>query len=100
MMSDDFLIQIDPLAVGLTRPALWLGVPLKLCFINMMLVSLGYVYIQNLSVLLFLPILHLLFRWGTHQDVRWFEGFCRYFIKTPPTLNKPFWGQTNSYEPW
>lgn len=99
-MKDESLIAIDPLAVGITRPALWMGVPLKLCFINLMIVSLGYVYVQDFRLLLLFPVFHGLIRWGTYRDPRWFEGFCQFFIKTPPTLNKPFWGQTNSYEPW
>lgn len=92
-------IELDDLAVGLTRPAMVFGVTLTVAFLNLVLCSLAYVYTQTLYVIPIFAILHLVAIRISMKEPRFLEIYMRWINRTPPLLNYRFWGNCNSYLP-
>lgn len=98
--QDSYQLEIDPLAVGLTRPAMFMGVALKVIFAIVFFCSLVYVYTKTILVIPLFAILYFFALYFSIKDPRFYEFWLQYFNKTPPLLNSVLWGKTNSYEPW
>ena len=98
-MTKDYQLEVDPLALALTRPPLFMGIPIRLFFANL---TINMMICIDLQTLMGIPLFGLfdliLFRLAT-QDLQFFRLWLKYFTQTPPVLNSGFWGGTNSYQP-
>jgi type IV secretion system protein VirB3 len=98
-MAKDYLLEVDPLALALTRPPVFMGIPMRLFFANLAINSLLCLDLQTLLGIPLFGIIHLiLFRLAV-KDLQFFRLWLKYWIQTPPVLNRVFWGGTNSYSP-
>ncbi len=97
--NEEYQIEIDDLAVGLTRSPMFLGVMLQVAVINMLLCTLAYVYLKTLYVVPFFALLHLIAARFSIKEPRFLEIYYKWITKTPPVLNVLFWGKCNSYLP-
>lgn len=97
--EQDYSIELDNLAVGLTRPAMVFGVTLTVAFLNLVLCSLAYVYTKTLYVVPLFAILHLIAVRISIKEPGFLEIYLRWINRTPPVLNYGFWGHCNSYLP-
>lgn len=61
--------HIVPLVKGLTRPAMYQGVPMTLVIAEISLVWIVFIQTGNLLMLLLIVPLHALFYWLTVQDM-------------------------------
>lgn len=99
MTVKEYSIEVDSLALALTRPPVFMGIPLRLFFAN---VAINMMICLDLHTLMGIPlfgVIHLvLFRLAS-KDLQFFQCWLKYFTQTPPVLNSHFWGGTNSYQP-
>jgi type IV secretory pathway VirB3-like protein len=100
MTDTPYIIEVDPLALGLTREALFMGVPMKLFFANVMIATLLCVDMHTFLGIPLGLILHLLMVKICMNEPNFFYIWLKAMNQTPPVLNRNFWGKTNSYEPW
>lgn len=97
--NSDYVIEIDDLAVGLTRPPMIFGVSMTVAFVHLMIAALSYIYLRSLITL---PIVGISFLVCAHLSIkepRFLDIRFQQFTKTPPVLNSGFWGKCNSYSP-
>ncbi|WP_218813797.1 type IV secretion system protein VirB3 [Rickettsiella endosymbiont of Dermanyssus gallinae] len=95
----EYPIEIDSLALALTRPALFMGIPMRLFFANL---GGNIIICLNLHSLIGIPlfgVIHLILFRLTMKDLQFFRVWHKYITQTPPVLNCGFWGGTNSYSP-
>lgn len=92
-------MEIDDLAIGLTRPPMIFGVTLTVAFSNLMLATLSYIYLRYLYLLPIFVLLHFIAVQLSVNEPRFLDLFFSYITKTPPVLNYVFWGKCNSYQP-
>ena len=93
-------IEVDHLAVGLTRPPMFMGINIRLFFANIVVCMLICVDVHTLLGIPLFIILHLIIAKLSIDEPDFFSIWVGSFFKTPPVLNSYFWGKTNSYEPW
>ncbi len=96
-MNNDYKIEIDDLALGLTRPPMIFGVSLQVAVWNMIFCALAYVYIHTFYVFPFFGLVHLIAVRLSIKEPRFLDLNIRRYSKTPPVLNARFWGGCNSY---
>jgi type IV secretion system protein VirB3 len=99
-MAHDYKVEIDTLAVGLTRPPIFMGVNLRLFFsavIFCVLICLDTHSFYGIPIFIFLYIVMLRM---SAKDINFFTLWVKGFSKTPPVMNSFFWGGTNSYSVW
>ena len=100
MNNNEYVIEIDHLAIGLTKSPVFMGVNIRMFFANLMLCALTCVDAHTvLGIPLFL-VLHVLMVRLSIKEPNFFYIYAKSFINTPPILNYWYWGKTNSYEPW
>jgi type IV secretory pathway VirB3-like protein len=93
-------IEVDHLALGLTKSPTCMGVNIKMFFSNLIFCFLVCIDAHTfLGVPLFIFI-HVLMVKISNKEPNFFYLYVKSFTKTPPILNHWFWGKTNSYEPW
>lgn len=100
MTEQKYKMQIDPLALGLTRSTSFMGVNIKVFFFNLVV---GLLICINAHTLLGIPlffILHLIMARLSIKEPNFIYIYFKALTKTPPHFNYRFWGRTNSYEPW
>lgn len=99
-MSDltSYTIELDDLALALTRPPMAFGVMLKVAMLNLMICAISYALTHSIYVVPFFLILHLVSIKLSIKEPRFIELYAYSFIKTPPVLNYIFWGKCNSYK--
>jgi len=97
--ASEYKVEIDDLAVGLTRPPMVFGVALTVAFTNLMLAALSYIYIRSLSFLLLFILFHFVAAQLSVKEPRFLDLRLRQFMATPPVRNYVFWGKCNSYTP-
>jgi type IV secretory pathway VirB3-like protein len=99
-MTEKSLIEVDHLAVGLTRSPMFMGVNIRLFFANLAVSTLICIDAHTmLGIPLFISV-HLLLVKFSIKEPNFLSIWVKSFFKTPPVLNSTFWGKTNSYEPW
>jgi len=98
-VEQKYTIEIDNLAVGLTRPPMVFGVMLEVAFFNLMLCTLGFLYLHTLWIIPFFGILHLIAVRISIYEPRFLILFFIWLTQTPPAFNARFWGHCNSYSP-
>jgi type IV secretory pathway VirB3-like protein len=100
MSEKNYITEIDHLAVGLTRSPMFMGVNIRLFFANVVLCTLICINAHTfLGIPLFI-LIHLVMVRLSLKEPDFFYIRFKSFIKTPPVLNRWYWGKTNSYEPW
>jgi len=92
--------QYDHLALGLTRSPMFMGVNLRLFFGNVVLCALVCINAHTLWGIPLFVVLHLVavrlsIKEANFLWLRWMS-----FLKTPPAMNRWYWGRINSYSPW
>ena len=97
--QEDYQIEIDELAVGLTRPPMFFGVMMQVALVNIMLGTIGYIYLKTFYIIPFCALLHFIAMRLSIKEPRFLMQYYLYFAKTPPVLNIVFWGNCNSYFP-
>jgi type IV secretion system protein VirB3 len=100
MTEQLYQIEIDHLAVGLTRAPMFMGVNIKLFFGNVVLCTLIYINAHTFWGLPLFIIMHLIMTKLSIKEPNFFYIYLKSFLKTSPLLNYRYWGKTNSYEPW
>lgn len=100
MTKNEYAIETDLLAVALTRPPMFMGVNIRLFFGNVALCALICIDAHTLMGLPLFIVIHLLMVRLSVKEPNFLYLWVMSFIKTPPILNRWYWGSTNSYEPW
>ncbi len=100
---DEDQVDIDPLFIGMTRPALVQGVPMEFFGINFIIFGIGMIgftqlWPKFLFVLLVCVPLHIFARVATNKEPHWMSIYLTKIIKCPSIRNKAFW-KSNSYKP-
>lgn len=100
MRNDDYSVELDQLTVGLTRSPVFMGVTIRMFFANLVLNVLICIDAHTiLGVPLFMA-LHLIMVRLSVKDPEFAYVYFKSLLKTPPVLNRWYWGKINSYEPW
>jgi len=99
-MNNDYKTEIDHLALGLTRAPMFMGVNIRLFFANVVLCTLICIDAHTFWGVPLFVVLHLIMTRLSIKEPNFFYLYAKSFIKTPPVLNRWYWGKTNSYEPW
>ena len=98
-MGDEDQIVVDPLFVGLTRPATAFGVPYSGVVMEALLVAVVFLAIGNpLYLLLIVPIHLILFAVGSH-DPGIFDSILMWVKTAGRCRNKKFWNGAASFAP-
>ena len=98
--NDHHSIEKDHLALGLTRSPMFMGTNIKTFFANVVLCTLICIDAHTfLGIPLFI-FLHLLMVKFSIKEPDFLFIRAKTLIKTPPVLNRWYWGNANSYEPW
>lgn len=100
MNSKEYGVESDHLAVGLTRPPMFMGVNMRLFFANIATSILVCIDAHTVLGIPLFFVIHLMMVKCSVKEPHFFMIWLKAFIKTPPVLNSRFWGKTNSYEPW
>lgn len=93
-------IETDDLAIGLTRSPMFMGVTVKSFFLNVLLCTLICVDAHTVLGIPLFVVIHLIMVRMSIKDPDFLYLHFKAFTKTPPVLNRWYWGKTNSYEPW
>lgn len=92
--------EFDHLALGLTRSPMFMGVNVRLFFSNALLCTLICIDAHTFFGVPLFIFLHLVMARLSIKEPNFFYIQAKALIKTPPVLNRWYWGKTNSYEPW
>ncbi len=98
--DNNYIIEIDHLAVGLTRSPIFMGVNLRLFFSNVMICTLICIYAHTWWGIPLFVALHILMVKLSIKEPNFLIIWVTVLNKTPSVLNNRFWGKVNSYEPW
>ncbi|MDR3490995.1 MAG: VirB3 family type IV secretion system protein [Gammaproteobacteria bacterium] len=99
-MTEKHLVEVDHLAVGLTRSPMFMGINIRLFFANIAVCTLICIDAHTVLGIPIFLILHLVTAKLSIAEPDFFSIWIKSFFKTTPVLNFNFWGKTNSYEPW
>lgn len=99
-MTTHRTLEHDPLAVGLTRPPLFMGVAIKIMFALFFLVAWVFAVTKSLWILPVGAVLYFVALFFSIKEPRFHEYLIRAITKTPPLRSRAQWANTNSYEPW
>ncbi|HSW68855.1 MAG TPA: VirB3 family type IV secretion system protein [Gammaproteobacteria bacterium] len=99
-MKTEYQMEVDYLALGLTRAPSFMGVPLRLFFSNVVVCALLCIDFHTFLGIPLFFLIHLILLRQSIKDQNFFSIWIKSLIKTSPVLNYWFWGKTNSYEPW
>ena len=99
-MSDQYQKEQDHLALGLTKSPMLMGVNLRVFFGNVVLCALICINAHTFWGVPLFVVIHLLAVRLSIKEPDFLYLNAKSFIKTPPVLNRWYWGKVNSYEPW
>lgn len=99
-MESEYQIEIDSLALGMTRPTVYMGVEMKFFFANVVVGLLICIYSHSFFGVLFSIISYTIMRVVSQKDIHCFSVYATYYKHSMPLITYSFWGKTNSYEPW
>lgn len=97
MAIEKELPDVDPLFVGMTRPAMLWGVTYSYFMLNGMFVTIGFLGTNSLWFLLAAAPLHVIGYAACKHDPHVFELLFKRFNKCPPVSNASHW-KCNTYE--
>jgi type IV secretory pathway VirB3-like protein len=92
--------EYDYLALGLTKSPTFMGVNLRLFFGNVVLCTLICINVHTFWGIPLFVLIHLFAVRLSIKEPDFLYLYVKAFIKTPPVLNRWYWGNVNSYEPW
>ena len=96
----DYQKQTDHLALGLTKSPMFMGVNLRVFFGNVVLCTLICINAHTIWGVPLFVVIHLLAVRLSMKEPDFLYLNAMWWIRTPPLLNRYYWGKTNSYEPW
>lgn len=99
-MSEKYKKERDPLALGLTKSPMFMGVNIRVFFGNVALCALICINAHTLWGIPVFIFIHLLAVRLSIKEPDFLYLNMKSFIKTPPVMNRWYWGKINSYEPW
>lgn len=99
-MSDGYQKEQDHLALGLTKSPTFMGVNIRVFFGNVVLCALICINAHTLLGVPLFVFIHLVATSLSIKEPNFLYLNVASFIKTPPVLNRWYWGKVNSYEPW
>lgn len=99
-MSEKYQKEKDPLALGMTKSPMFMGVNLRLFFGNVVLCALICINAHTVWGIPLFIFLHLAAVRLSIKEQDFLKLNFKSWIKTPPLLNRYYSGGTNSYEPW
>jgi type IV secretion system protein VirB3 len=96
-------VSIDPLFVGMTRPAQVMGVPMEFFGINFIIFGIGMIAFTSIMgkiafAVIVCGLLHAFGYIATEKEPHWMSIYLTKITKCGPTRNRMFW-KTNSYKP-
>jgi len=100
MLKTEYQIEIDYLALGLTRAPTFMGINIRVFFANVVFCALICIDAHTFWGIPLFFLLHLVFFKQSIKEPNFFYIWLKAMMKTPPILNYWYWGKTNSYEPW
>jgi len=100
MIENQYITELDHLAIGLTRSPMFMGVNIKLFFANISLCTLTCIDFHTLLGIPLCVVIHLIMAKCSIKEPNFFYIRMKAVLKTPSVVNKWFWGKTNSYSPW
>ena len=100
MTDSNYEIENDHLALGLTRSPMFMGVNIRVFFGNVVLCALICINAHTFWGIPLFVLLHLVAVRLSIKEPDFFYLYWSSFTKTPPMLNRWYWGKLNSYEPW
>lgn len=99
-MTEAYQTEIDYLAIGLTRPPVFMGINIRLFFSNLVLSTLVCINAHTFWGVPLFIFLHLIMVKLSIKEPNFLYIYFKFFFKTPPVLNFWYWGKTNSYSAW
>lgn len=99
-MNESNQIDVDHLAIGLTREPMFMGINMRVFFANIVISVLVCIDAHTILGIPLFIILHLFSLKLSIREPNFLYLYTKAFFKTPPILNRKYWGGTNSYEPW
>lgn len=99
-MSEKYETAQDHLALGMTKSPMFMGVNLRVFFGNVVLCVLICINAHTFWGVPIFVVIHLLAVRLSIKEPDFLYLNTKAFIKTPPVLNRWYWGKVNSYEPW
>lgn len=96
-MSDSGKVKIDPLFVGLTRPAMFLGVSTSFAVMNLFGCMVYFIQTSDLSVVIFGTFVHMIGYIICFKEPLFMELFLIRGQKCSHCKNKMYYG-ANSYD--
>lgn len=100
MKQNEYQTEQDHLALGLTRSPMFMGVNVRLFFANLVLCTLICIDAHTFYGVPLFVLLHLMMARLSIKEPDFLNIYATSFIKTPPVLNRWYWGKTNSYDTW
>src|SRR6188768_1603071 len=100
MNHPEYKKEVDQLALGLTRTPMFMGVNVRVFFANVVICTLICINVHTFWVIPFFVMLHLIFVRLFIKDPHFLSIKTKALVMTPPVLNRWYWGDINSYEPW
>lgn len=98
-MAQDDQIRTDPVFIGLTRPAMFLGLPYAFAVLLFFTTVIVFIATASFWAYLIGVPLYLAGRALAAREPRFIDLYLKRFLRTPPLANHRFWGGVNSYEP-
>ena len=92
--------EIDQLALGLTRSPMFMGVNVRFFFANLMFCALLCLNAHTFWGIPLFILIHLSMVRLSIKEPNSLYIQCKALLMTPPILNRRYWGNTTSYEPW
>lgn len=100
MNNTTYKTEIDHLALGLTKSPMFMGVNIRLFFTNLVICTLVCINAHTFMGVPLFIMFHLIMARLSIKEPNFFSLYLKALFKTPPVLNRWYWGKTNSYEPW
>jgi type IV secretion system protein VirB3 len=97
--EQDVTVTVDPLFVGLTRPATILGVPYEAFVVESVLVSIIFLAVGDPFYMLLLAPLHTVLYLISSQNPNAFVSIMIWLMTKARCKNANFWGGAASFSP-
>lgn len=97
MNRQTYEIEMDHLALGLTRQPQFMGINVRLFFANVMLGTLICIDAHTFCGVPLCIVLHFVIAKLSIKEPNFFSIYLKALLQTPPVLNYWYWGKTNSY---
>jgi len=100
MSANEYMAEVDHLAIALTRAPMFMGVNIRLFFGNLIICALVCIDAHTFWGIPLFILNHVTMAKLSIKEPNFFFIWMKSLMKTPPVLNSFYWGKTNSYAPW